>query len=41
MENVKRPSAREAELERLRRELLRRIMENEERRRPVPSAAAK
>jgi hypothetical protein len=41
METIKKPSAREVELERLRRELLRRIVANESRRQTTRVAAAK
>jgi len=41
MQTIKTPSTRSAELERLRRELLRRIVQNEAQRRDARSAAAK
>jgi hypothetical protein len=41
METMKKPSAREVELERLRRELLRRIIANESRRQTPRVVAAK
>ena len=41
METMKKPSAREVELERLRRELLRRIVANENRRQTSRAVAAK
>jgi hypothetical protein len=41
MQTIKTPNARLAELERLRRELLRRIVQNEAQRRDTRSAAAK
>ena len=41
MQTIKKPSAREVELERLRRELLRRIVANESRRQTTRVATAK
>jgi hypothetical protein len=41
METIKKPSCREVELERLRRELLRRIVANESRRQAPRAVAAK
>jgi hypothetical protein len=41
METIKKPSPREVELERLRRELLRRIVANESRRQTTREVAAK
>jgi hypothetical protein len=41
MQTIKTPSTRSAELERLRRELLRRIVQNEAQRRDARNTAAK
>jgi hypothetical protein len=41
MQTIKTPTVRSAEIERLRRELLRRIVQNEAQRRAAPLAAAK